>query len=58
MAQIEELLNQLLEKETPWDWGDEQQKAFDELSRRYSSTPVLAIPSHNAELVLRCDSSR
>jgi hypothetical protein len=58
MAQIAAPLNRLLKKETPWDWGDEQQQAFDKLKRRCSSTPVLAIPSHDAELVLRCDASR
>jgi hypothetical protein len=33
MAQIAALLNRLLKKETAWDWGDEQQKAFDKLKR-------------------------
>jgi len=58
MAQIAAPLNRLLKKETAWDWGDEQQKAFDKLKRRCSPTPVLAIPSHNAALMLRCDASR
>jgi len=58
MAQIAALLNRLLEKETPWEWGDEQQTTFDKLKRQCSSTPVLAIPSHNAELVLCWDASR
>ena len=33
MAQIAAPLNRLLKKETAWDWGDEQQKAFDKLKR-------------------------
>jgi len=58
MAQIAAMLNRLLKQKTAWDWGGEQQKAFDKLKRRCSSTPVLAIQSHNAQLVLRCDASR
>ena len=58
MAQIAAPLNLLLKKEAPWSWGEVQQLAFDKLKRRCSSTPVLAIPVHNAALVLRCDASR
>ena len=58
MAQIAAPLNKLLKKETPWYWDEEQQLAFDKLKRRCASTPVLAIPSQDAELVLRCDASR
>ena len=58
MAQIAAPLNKLLKKETPWYWDEEQQLAFDKLKRRCASTPVLAIPSQDAELVLRCDASK
>ena len=58
LAQISAPLNGLLKKGAAWHWGAEQQKAFDKLKRRISSTPVLAIPSGAAELVLRCDASR
>ena len=58
LAQISAPLNVLLKKGAPWQWGADQQKAFDKLKRRISSTPVLAIPSGSAELVLRCDASR
>jgi hypothetical protein len=58
MAQIAIPLTNLLKKQVPWVWGDAQQKAFDKLKRRCASTPVLAIPDENADLVLRCDASR
>jgi len=51
-------LDKLLKKETPWYWDKEQQLAFDNLKRRCALTPVLAIPSQDAEIVLRCDASR
>ena len=58
MAQIAVPLTNLLKKQVPWVWGDAQQQAFDKLKRRCASTPVLAIPEEDAELVLRCDASR
>ena len=60
MAQIAAPLDKfkLLKKETPWYWDKEQQLAFDKLKRRCALTPVLAIPSQDAEIVLRCDASR
>ena len=58
LAQISAPLNILLKKGVEWQWGAAQQRAFDKLKRRCSSTPVLAVPSGQAELVLRCDASR
>ena len=58
LAQISAPLNILLKKGVDWQWGAAQQRAFDKLKRRCSSTPVLAVPSGQAELVLRCDASR
>ena len=58
LAQIAVPLNSLLKKDVGWHWGPAQQQAFDKLKRRCLSTPVLAIPSGQAELVLRTDASR
>ena len=58
MAQIAVPLNRLLRKKAVWQWGMDQQKAFEKLKERCTKTPVLAIPSAEADLVVRCDASR
>ena len=58
LAQIAVPLHRLLKKDTAWTWGEAHQKAFDKLKRRCAEAPVLALPSGQAELVLRTDASR
>ena len=58
MAQIAVPLNRLLRKKAIWQWGMDQQKAFEKLKEQCTKTPVLSIPSAEADLVVRCDASR
>ena len=58
LAQIASPLHKLLGKNVPWEWGPEQEAAFEKLKRRCSSIPVLAIPDGSSELVIRCDASK
>jgi len=37
-------LNALLKKDTPWNWTDECQQAFDTLKKKFTSYPVLMMP--------------
>jgi len=37
-------LNNLMCKETVWRWGETQQKAFDELKKRFVEGPILGRP--------------
>ena len=45
-------------KQTNWDWGEQQQKSFQELIQRMISPPVLAYPNYAFPFLLRIDASR
>src|ERR1700744_4766653 len=50
-------LNDLLKKDTPWHWGPEQQKAFEELKTRICEEPVLLQPDQKAPFEVEVDAS-
>ena len=58
MAQIAVPLNALMKKGVPWQWSEVHRRAFQKLKQRCTETPVLAIPSADSHMVLRCDASR
>ena len=43
-AQKARPLTDLTRKDQPWIWGEEEQKAFDDLKQAFTSAPVLRIP--------------
>ena len=50
-------LNQLLHKDTAYEWSHECQKAFDELKWRLVTTPILIYPNYKAEFILATNAS-
>jgi hypothetical protein len=48
-------LTELTKDKTVWQWGTEQQQAFDTLKAALCSPPVLLIPDQNKPFVLNCD---
>jgi hypothetical protein len=50
-------LNELLKKEKGFEWGEIQQKAFEELKQKLTSTPVLSLPDFSKPFVIECDAS-
>ena len=56
-AMVAKPLTMLTTKGTRFQWGPEQQEAFDKLKERLVSAPVLAYPDPEAELVLDTDAS-
>ena len=50
-------LVRLLRKGQAWEWGDEQQEAFEELKKALTAAPVLARPDFSRPFKIQCDAS-
>ncbi|XP_041973495.1 uncharacterized protein LOC121729152 [Aricia agestis] len=50
-------LTELTKKDRRWMWGEDQQRAFDELKVRLSNSPILRQASFDEPFVLRTDAS-
>jgi len=50
-------MNILMRKDVKWQWGEEQQKAFNELKRIFTTRPVLAAPDLDKEFRVEVDTS-
>ena len=50
-------LTKLLHKKQAWEWGPEQQKAFEALKVALCSAPVLARPDFSRPFKIQCDAS-
>jgi len=46
-----------MRKDVKWQWGVEQQKAFDKLKRVFTMKPVLAVPDLDKEFRVEADAS-
>jgi len=44
-------------KENKWNWGERQQKAFEELKERFMMEPVLVTPDLDKEMRVEADAS-
>ena len=54
-ATIAKPLHETTRKDKKWNWGDEQQKAFEELKRRFTIEPVLVTPDLDKEMRVEAD---
>jgi len=50
-------MNQLTRKDKKWKWGEEQQKAFEQLKAVFTTRPVLAAPKLDKEFRIEADAS-
>jgi len=56
-SRVAKPLNMLVGKDRKWEWGAEQQRAFEELKRRFTTEPVLAVPNRDQEIRVEADTS-
>ena len=54
-AKIVRLLHKMMRKENKWSWEEGQQKAFDELKKRFTTEPVLVTPDLDKEMRVKVD---
>lgn len=56
-SEVARPLTDLTKKDRRWKWGDHEQRAFEELKLRLSTSPILCQPSFEKPFVLRTDAS-
>ena len=54
---IAKLLHETTRKDKKWNWGERQQKAFEELKKRFMMEPVLVTPDFNRKMRVEADTS-
>jgi len=54
-AKIAKPLYEITRKEMKWNWGERQQKAFEELKERFMTKPVLVTPDLDKEMRVEAD---
>lgn len=50
-------MNKLLRKDTVWNWGDEQDRAFQELKQAFCDAPILSTYDYSRRTVVETDAS-
>jgi len=56
-ARIARPMNMLTRKDVKWQWGQEQQQAFDELKEIFTTRPVLVFPDLDKEFRVKANAS-
>ena len=56
-AKIARLLYEMMRKEIKWNWGEKQQKVFEELKKRFTIEPVLITPDLDKKMRVEIDAS-
>jgi len=56
-AKIAKPLHEMTRKKMKWNWGERQQKAFEELKERFTTELVLVIPDLDKEMRVEVDTS-
>ena len=51
-------MTRLTRKEVMFEWNDSCEKAFHELKRRLTSTPILIVPKRGHRYTVYCDASK
>ena len=56
-SRVAKPLNMLVGKDRKWEWGTKQKEAFEELKRRFTMEPVLAVPDKDQEMRVEANTS-
>ena len=56
-AMIAKPLYEMMRKNKKWNWGERQQKVFEELKKRFTTEPVLVTPDLDREMRVEADAS-
>jgi len=56
-TQIAKPMHKLVRKDEKWNWGDEQEKAFEQLKQVFTMQPVLVAPDLDKEMRVEVDAS-
>ena len=56
-AMIAKPLHETTRKDKKWNWGERQQKAFEELKKRFTMEPVLVTPDLDKKMRIEVDAS-
>ena len=57
-SEVAKPLNDLLKKDRRFEWTEACQNSFDELKKRFTEEPVLAMPDHTKPFQIECDASK
>ncbi|GKA88269.1 putative reverse transcriptase domain-containing protein [Tanacetum coccineum] len=56
-SKIAKPMTELMQKNQKFDWGEEQEEAFQLLKQKLCTTPILALPEGSEDFVVYCDAS-
>ena len=56
-ASIARLLHNMVKKDKKWEWTEKQNKAFEELKKRFTEEPVLTAPDLDKKMRMEIDTS-
>ena len=57
-SQLVAPMTRLTRKEVKYEWNDPCERAFQELKRRLTSTPILIVPERGQRYMVYCDASK
>ena len=56
-ARVAKPLHKMTRKDVKWNWGERQQRVFEELKERFTTEPVLVIPDLDKKMRVKADMS-
>ncbi|GKA04467.1 hypothetical protein Tco_0683587 [Tanacetum coccineum] len=56
-SKIAKLMTELMQKDKKFDWGEEQESAFQLLKQKLCDAPIITLPEGSDDFVMYCDTS-